>query len=155
MSTPPPVNPNVANAKRRSGARPKTQNTPSVSAPQTLRWVEPLAEPVSIDMAFEQNFVEEYSGYFDLEFAMPNSISSPYTDHLRSMMYRTEPEIDRAEEILPAFRSMFHMKAAQKLFATLPQSEQSELQPLKGVYYDDTEIPRSAIPLVNSIGYRI
>jgi hypothetical protein len=145
-------NPNVTNAKRRGGARPKSQNTPSESVSKSFKWVEPLPQPVQVDVGFEFNQTVEVPLRFEIDYLLPSTIASPYQEILSGTVYRDDGSQQLLATLLPALEALTYFKCAQKLYATMTPDAQSRVQTLKGVFYDTMPIPTTMSRLIDSIG---
>jgi hypothetical protein len=145
-------NPNVQNAKRRGGIRPKSVNTPRDSKSSSIKWIEPLPQPVSVDTDFAPFHEMEYSGLFELKPDFPSTVAEPFNAALDGLVYRTTGDTTLATAIKPELEAMTYIKTAQKMYGTMTQDVVSRVQPLKAVHYDDHEFIDGALKLIDMVG---
>jgi hypothetical protein len=145
-------NPNVQNAKRRGGIRPKSVNTPRDSKSSSFRWIDPLPVPVSVDTDFAPFHEMEYSGEFELKPDFPSVVAEPFKAALDGLVFRTTGDTTLANAMSPEIEAMTYIKTAQKMYGTMTPDVVSRVQPLKGVHYDDHEFIDGALKLVDMVG---
>jgi hypothetical protein len=148
----PLVNPNVANAKRRGGPRPKSVNTPSGTTSKTFKWVEPLTEPLEVDFPFNFQPSRDYAVKFETDYLLPDTISAPYEEALDGLMFRTNQREDLKEDLKAGLKGQSFFKCARKLYGTLPDASKSRLQPLKSIWYDGASLPTTMTRLIDVVG---
>lgn len=148
-------NPNKLNAKPRQSARPRTKNSTAQSN-QTMRlgWIDPLPQvDVIYPLGLEPNVESIPAGEIELDFNLPDTISSPFADTVNSVGDRIQLTDEDKELVSNAIKGMSFFKAARQLYSTMLDHEKAVNQPLKAVYYDETPIPAHMAGALGIIGH--
>jgi hypothetical protein len=154
-SVKPGDNPNKLNAKKRTGVRPQTKNSPNGKSNQSMKmgWVDPLPVVDTIyPLGLEPNVKKVVAGEVELDIHLPEVIATPFSDTVASVADRVQISSDDVETMQAAMKSLAFFKAARQLFSTMSDYEKSYNQPLKSVFYDETPIPLHMAGALGMIG---
>ncbi|APP18152.1 putative capsid protein [Magnaporthe oryzae partitivirus 1] len=149
-------NPNKLNARPRQGARPRTKNQPAGGSSNSMRlnWIDPLPQvDVIHPLGLEPNPEVIPAGEIDLDFFLPETISTPFVDTIDSIGDRIQMSDEDKEVCKDRLKSLAFFKAARQLYSTMLDHEKAVNQPLKAVYYDETPIPLHMAGALGIIGH--
>lgn len=148
-------NPNLRNAKKRQGPRPKAKNSPNAStSSMNVRWIDPLPQVNVIHaLGLEPNPCEPTAGEIDLDPSLPETIANPFCSLVESVSVRLTFDQGDIDNATSSLKALGYFKAAKQLYSTMLDHEKSMNQPLKAVYYDETGIPAHMSSALGMIGH--
>jgi len=119
-----------------------------------LNWIDPLPVVDSITpIGLEPNVDAIPAGEISLDFFLPENIATPFADTVESVADRLTLDDDQKEEITSHLHALGYFKAARQLYSTMLDHEKASAQPLKSVYYDETNIPVHMAGALGIIGH--
>ncbi|BBC77403.1 putative capsid protein [Pythium nunn virus 1] len=147
-------NPNKAFAQRRQGNRPKVKNTPSgpKTTTEAFRWIEPLPEVTPMPAVLETITESIPAGSIELNFELPSTVASPFTQSVESVLMRTDLPSASIYQARDKLEALSYYKACRQLYSTLSDPQKAALQPLKAIYYDKSHIPNHMSAALSMIG---
>jgi hypothetical protein len=119
-----------------------------------LGWIDPLPQvDVIHPLGLEPNPEAIPAGEIDLDFGLPETIGQPFTAVINSVGDRIQLEETERDVLSDRLLSLSFFKAARQLYSTMQDHEKAANQPLKAVYYDETDIPLHMAGALSIIGH--
>lgn len=149
----PPLNLNLAFAQRRRNNRPRTRNQPRNRTQEyDLKWVEPIQNVDPQPQKFVPNAIDDFIGEIDLNPDLPERIGNGPSEVFYAVSQGIAMADNVARSISEDMVAQSYFKCAKQLFSSLVDSDKSNCQPLKGVFYDTTPLPKSMNVPISMIG---